>query len=83
MNAWAPSRTGLALVGAYILAGEPAAPAGQAEAFDACDRVPRPFTTLTQALANVDDTALFPRHRGTPAESATRHSTRGHGRARG
>ncbi|MER5432626.1 FAD-dependent monooxygenase [Streptomyces sp. NPDC002588] len=63
--AYAPSfltgqGTGLALVGAYVLAGELAAHADHAEAFDAYDRVLRPFVTLNQELANEGDTELFP-----------------------
>ncbi|WP_329259003.1 FAD-dependent monooxygenase [Streptomyces sp. NBC_01478] len=63
--AYAPSfltgqGTSLALTGAYVLAGELAAHADQANAFDAYERVMRPFVTLNQALANEGDTELFP-----------------------
>nr|WP_145490981.1 MULTISPECIES: FAD-dependent monooxygenase [Streptomyces] len=63
--AYAPSfltgqGTSLALVGAYVLAGELATHTDHAEAFDAYDRVLRPFVTLNQELANGGDTALFP-----------------------
>ncbi|MEV6556788.1 FAD-dependent monooxygenase [Nocardia sp. NPDC051756] len=63
--AYAPSfltgqGTSLALVGAYVLAGELAAHADHAEAFDAYDRVLRPFVTLNQEMANGGDTELFP-----------------------
>jgi 2-polyprenyl-6-methoxyphenol hydroxylase-like FAD-dependent oxidoreductase len=63
--AYAPSfltgqGTSLALVGAYVLAGELAAHTDHAEAFDAYEKVLRPFVTLNQELANEGDTALFP-----------------------
>ncbi|MEW5351215.1 FAD-dependent monooxygenase [Streptomyces sp. 16-176A] len=63
--AYAPSfltgqGTSLALVGAYVLAGELATHADHTEAFDAYDRVMRPFVTLNQKLANGGDTPLFP-----------------------
>ncbi|MFB0620394.1 FAD-dependent monooxygenase [Streptomyces sp. AGS-58] len=63
--AYAPSfltgqGTSLALVGAYVLAGELAADADHAKAFDAYEEVMRPFVTLNQALANEGDTELFP-----------------------
>ncbi|RDG37199.1 FAD-dependent monooxygenase [Streptomyces corynorhini] len=63
--AYAPSLltgqgTSLALVGAYVLAGELAAHADHAQAFDAYERVLRPFVTLNQELANEGDTDLFP-----------------------
>ncbi|MFF9314242.1 FAD-dependent monooxygenase [Streptomyces sp. NPDC014748] len=63
--AYAPSfltgqGTSLALVGAYVLAGELATRADHTEAFDAYDRVMRPFVTLNQKLANGGDTPLFP-----------------------
>ncbi|MEV7425737.1 FAD-dependent monooxygenase [Streptomyces sp. NPDC091212] len=63
--AYAPSfltgqGTSLALVGAYVLAGELVARADHAQAFDAYERVMRPFVTLNQQLANDGDTELFP-----------------------
>ncbi|WP_437100221.1 FAD-dependent monooxygenase [Streptomyces sp. enrichment culture] len=63
--AYAPSfltgqGTSLALVGACVLAGELAARADHTEAFDAYERVMRPFVTLNQALAGDGDTELFP-----------------------
>ncbi|MGW5712932.1 FAD-dependent monooxygenase [Streptomyces olivaceus] len=63
--AYAPSfltgqGTSLALVGAYVLAGELATHADHTEAFDAYDRVMRPFAALNQKLANGGDTPLFP-----------------------
>ncbi|WP_342447385.1 Rossmann-fold NAD(P)-binding domain-containing protein [Streptomyces achromogenes] len=63
--AYAPSfltgqGTSLALVGAYVLAGELATHTDHAEAFDAYEKVLRPFVTLNQDLANEGDTALFP-----------------------
>ncbi|WP_037853802.1 FAD-dependent monooxygenase [Streptomyces sp. NRRL S-340] len=63
--AYAPSfltgqGTSLALVGAYVLAGELATHADHTEAFDAYDRVMRPFVTLNQELANGGDTRFFP-----------------------
>ncbi|MEU3953809.1 FAD-dependent monooxygenase [Streptomyces achromogenes] len=63
--AYAPSfltgqGTGLALVGAYVLAGELATHTDHVEAFDAYEKVLRPFLTLNQDLANEGDTALFP-----------------------
>jgi 2-polyprenyl-6-methoxyphenol hydroxylase-like FAD-dependent oxidoreductase len=63
--AYAPSfltgqGTSLALVGAYVLAGELATHADHAEALDAYDKVMRPFVTLNQNLANGGDTPLFP-----------------------
>ncbi|MCZ9346361.1 FAD-dependent monooxygenase, partial [Streptomyces sp. TRM76130] len=63
--AYAPSfltgqGTSLALVGAYVLAGELATHADHTEAFDAYDRVMRPFATLNQELANGGDTRFFP-----------------------
>ncbi|WP_211267098.1 FAD-dependent monooxygenase [Nonomuraea candida] len=63
--AYAPSfltgqGTSLALVGAYVLAGELAAHPDHAEAFSAYERVMRPYVTLNQALAGDGDTELFP-----------------------
>ncbi|MFF8997465.1 hypothetical protein ACF1GW_10195 [Streptomyces achromogenes] len=63
--AYAPSfltgqGTSLALAGAYVLAGGPATHTDRTEAFDAYEKVLRPFVTLDQELANEGDTALFP-----------------------
>ncbi|MFF0462678.1 FAD-dependent monooxygenase [Streptomyces mexicanus] len=63
--AYAPSfltgqGTSLALVGACVLAGELAARTDHVEAFNAYERVMRPFVTLNQALAGDGDTELFP-----------------------
>jgi 2-polyprenyl-6-methoxyphenol hydroxylase-like FAD-dependent oxidoreductase len=43
-----------------VLAGELATHTDHAEAFDAYEKVLRPFVTLNQELANGGDTALFP-----------------------
>lgn len=52
--------TSLALVGAYVLAGELSRHTDPTKAFDAYERTMRPFVTLNQALANEGDTELFP-----------------------
>ncbi|MFF2197317.1 FAD-dependent monooxygenase [Streptomyces sp. NPDC058157] len=64
--AYAPSfltgqGTSLALVGAYLLAGELAAHPGHREAFAAYERLARPFVTADQDLVGEGDAALFPR----------------------
>lgn len=63
--AYAPSfltgqGTSLALVGAYVLAGELATHTSHAKAFAAYERVMRPFVTLNQGLVDEDDASLFP-----------------------
>lgn len=51
----------LALVGAYVLAGELAAHVDHAAAFAAYERVMRPFVTMNQALASAGAASLVPR----------------------
>jgi 2-polyprenyl-6-methoxyphenol hydroxylase-like FAD-dependent oxidoreductase len=52
----------LALVGAYLLAGELAAHDDPANAFAAYERIMRPFVEANQGLANKDQASLlFPR----------------------
>jgi 2-polyprenyl-6-methoxyphenol hydroxylase-like FAD-dependent oxidoreductase len=63
--AYAPSfltgqGTSLALVGAYVLAGELATHSSHAKAFAAYERVMRPFVTLNQGLVDEDDASLLP-----------------------
>lgn len=53
--------TSLALVGAYVLAGELAAHADHAAAFAAYERVMRPFVAMNQALATGGAASLIPR----------------------
>ena len=54
--------TSLALVGAYLLAGELAAHDDPANAFAAYERIMRPFVEANQRLANKDQASLlFPR----------------------
>jgi 2-polyprenyl-6-methoxyphenol hydroxylase-like FAD-dependent oxidoreductase len=56
--------TSLALVGAYVLAGELAAAGGDhRRAFDAYERVVRPFAERNQALAGSGSSALVPASR--------------------
>ncbi|MER7468386.1 FAD-dependent monooxygenase [Streptomyces sp. NPDC097981] len=52
--------TSLALVGAYVLAGELAAHADHAEAYAAYERTARPYVTLNQDLVSEGNAALFP-----------------------
>jgi 2-polyprenyl-6-methoxyphenol hydroxylase-like FAD-dependent oxidoreductase len=53
----------LALVGAYILAGELASHQGHAEAFAAYERICRPFVEANQALASAGGSILLPTSR--------------------
>jgi 2-polyprenyl-6-methoxyphenol hydroxylase-like FAD-dependent oxidoreductase len=53
--------TSLALVGAYVLAGELAAHADPASAFAAYERITRPFMEANQALASKGGSLLMPR----------------------
>ncbi|MFD4257897.1 FAD-dependent monooxygenase [Streptomyces sp. NPDC058534] len=50
----------VALVGAYVLAGEPAAHADHTEAFAAYERRMRPFAERNQALATTGGTMVTP-----------------------
>ncbi|MEU3914435.1 FAD-dependent monooxygenase [Streptomyces sp. NPDC029721] len=64
--AYAPSfltgqGTSLALVGAYLLAGELARNPNHREAFEAYERAARPFVTANQELVTKGDASLFPR----------------------
>ncbi|WP_158821380.1 FAD-dependent monooxygenase [Granulicella sp. S156] len=64
--AYAPSflsgqGTSLALVGAYVLAGELATHSNPAEAFAAYERIVRPFVEANQALASSGGSMLLPR----------------------
>jgi 2-polyprenyl-6-methoxyphenol hydroxylase-like FAD-dependent oxidoreductase len=64
--AYAPSflsgqGTSLALVGAYVLAGELAAHSNPAEAFTSYERIVRPFVEANQALASSGGSVLLPR----------------------
>ncbi|MFB9679065.1 hypothetical protein [Streptosporangium vulgare] len=64
--AYAPSffsgqGSGVALVGAYLLAGEPATAPGHPEAFAAYERTARDFVELNQALALKGSAAISPR----------------------
>jgi 2-polyprenyl-6-methoxyphenol hydroxylase-like FAD-dependent oxidoreductase len=64
--AYAPSflsgqGTSLALVGAYVLAGEPATHSKPAEAFASYERIVRPFVEANQALASSGGSILLPR----------------------
>jgi 2-polyprenyl-6-methoxyphenol hydroxylase-like FAD-dependent oxidoreductase len=64
--AYAPSflsgqGTSLALVGAYVLAGELANHSNQAEAFASYERIVRPFVEANQALASPGGSILLPR----------------------
>lgn len=52
--------TSLALVGAYVLAGELAAHADHHAAFAAYERVMRPFVAMNQALATGGAASLIP-----------------------
>jgi 2-polyprenyl-6-methoxyphenol hydroxylase-like FAD-dependent oxidoreductase len=60
----------LALVGAYVLAGELAAHADPAEAFASYERITRPFVEANQALAGNGRSVLLPR---TPEELDARN----------
>lgn len=62
--------TSLALVGAYVLAGELAAQASHVAAFEAYEQIARPFMEANQALA--DGSLLMPR---TQAELDARNAT--------
>lgn len=53
----------VALVGAYVLAGELAAHADHTDAFAAYERILRPFAERNQALAGTGGTSLVPRTR--------------------
>jgi 2-polyprenyl-6-methoxyphenol hydroxylase-like FAD-dependent oxidoreductase len=53
--------TSLALVGAYVLAGELATHADPAEAFTSYERIVRPFAEANQALASSGGSILLPR----------------------
>jgi 2-polyprenyl-6-methoxyphenol hydroxylase-like FAD-dependent oxidoreductase len=53
--------TSLALVGAYVLAGELVAHADPVDAFAAYERLTRPFMEANQALASQGDGLLMPR----------------------
>ena len=64
--AYAPSflsgqGTSLALVGAYVLAGELATHPNPAEAFASYERIVRPFVEANQALASAGGSILLPR----------------------
>jgi len=64
--AYAPSflsgqGTSLALVGAYILAGELASHDNPQDAFAAYERIVRPFVEANQALATIGESLLLPR----------------------
>ena len=64
--AYAPSflsgqGTSLALVGAYVLAGELATHSDPAEAFASYERIVRPFVEANQALASSGGSMLLPR----------------------
>jgi 2-polyprenyl-6-methoxyphenol hydroxylase-like FAD-dependent oxidoreductase len=55
--------TSLALVGAYVLAGELATHPDPAEAFASYERIVRPFVEANQALASSGGSILLPRSR--------------------
>lgn len=52
--------TSIALVGAYVLAGELAARTNHTEAFTTYERITRPFVKVNQALANGGGSTLAP-----------------------
>jgi 2-polyprenyl-6-methoxyphenol hydroxylase-like FAD-dependent oxidoreductase len=73
--AYAPSflsgqGSSIALVGAYVLAGELATHADPVEAFTAYERIARPFVEANQALAGSGRGFLLPR---TPEELDARN----------
>ena len=63
--------TSLALVGAYVLAGELATHTDPVEAFTSYERITRPFVEANQALAGSGGSFLLPR---TPEELDARNA---------